>query len=88
MSVVEQDRRIYEMDDHRVGRYITQVIYWILRNLALRTRVETLGSASKMLLKSRWRSHESGVKPEPLALDSPIQTISLLSICYKPAFLW
>jgi hypothetical protein len=33
-----------------------------------------------MLLKSRWRSHESGVKPGPLALDSPIQAISLLFI--------
>jgi len=29
--------------------------------------------------KSRWRSHESGVKPGPLAPDSPIQAISLLS---------
>ena len=28
--------------------------------------------------KSRWRSHESGVKPRPLAGDSPIQAISLL----------
>src|SRR3990170_962510 len=28
--------------------------------------------------KSRWRSHESGVKPRPLAGDSPIQAFSLL----------
>ena len=32
----------------------------------------------KCFLKSRWRSHESGEKPGPLAPDSPIQAISLL----------
>ena len=31
-------------------------------------------------MKSRWRSHESGVKPGPLAPDSPIQAISLLLV--------
>jgi hypothetical protein len=30
--------------------------------------------------KSRWRSHEFGVKPPPLAVDSRIQEISLLAI--------
>jgi DNA-binding NtrC family response regulator len=30
-------------------------------------------------MKSRWRSHESGVKPDPLGPDSPIQAISLLT---------
>ena len=29
------------------------------------------------LLKSRWRSHESGEKPHPMGGDSPIQAISL-----------
>jgi hypothetical protein len=32
-----------------------------------------------MLLKSRWRSHESGVKPGPLIPDRLIQAISLLN---------
>ncbi len=31
-------------------------------------------------LKSRWRSHELGEMPRPLAGDSPIQAISLLSL--------
>ena len=36
------------------------------------------GSAVQNILKkSRWRSHESGVMPPPLAVDSPIQAISV-----------
>ena len=44
----------------------------------LRAWSEAFGSAWKMLLKSRWRSHESGVMPRPLVVDSLIQAISLL----------
>ncbi len=32
-----------------------------------------------IVLKSRWRSHESGVRPRPLGVDSSIQAISLLN---------
>ena len=41
------------------------------------------GSAVQNILKkSRWRSHESGVMPPPLAVDSPIQAISV----YTPGY--
>ena len=32
-----------------------------------------------MFFKARWRSHESGERPRPLAVDSPIQATSLLA---------
>lgn len=41
-------------------------------------QVKTVCVVPKMGLKSRWRSHESGAKPRPLASDSPIQSIPLL----------
>ena len=36
------------------------------------------GSVSWIIMKLRWQSHESGVKPGPLAPASQIQAISLL----------
>ena len=36
------------------------------------------GSTSWIIMKLPWQSHESGVKPGPLAPASPIQAISLL----------
>ena len=41
-------------------------------------RFDIEGALPGRLLKSRWRSHDSGEKPPPLAVDSPNQAIFLL----------
>jgi len=52
-------------------------IYLVLENPVLWAGSESFGSAWKIFLKSRWRSHESGEKPRPMAVDRPIQAIYL-----------
>jgi len=40
-------------------------------------------ASSDISLKSRWQSHESDEKPEPMAPDRSIQAVSLLNQFFK-----